>query len=348
MTTVPSGGGTTPGRGITLPGLILWLAVPAGLVLSLVAHFKICSSCSEAAAYRLFGLDFGWVGIAYFTLLTLVLALRRRVEACAWLTAPLLFAAAGAEARFIWLQKYEIGQWCPICLSLAAAVFAACAAMGWEHLRNNTAKGATMKSRLVYLVLMSLCFTLGLGAAIAGVRKEADAAELDLFLGRSSSPTTVYFVSDWFCPACRRAEPAIEKIYPQLVRSVRIGFVDFPIHRETLNFTPYNIQFLAFEKGKYLALRGALSQLSLRSKAPSEAEVQAAIAPLGVKLRPLNYSDTLYGMQANLTVYRGYNVNSTPTVVVTNAKTRKSKLLVGEAQINLAAVRGAIVEVEKR
>lgn len=205
-----------------------------------------------------------------------------------------------------------------------------------------------MKSRLLYLILLAFCFTVGLGAAIAGVRREADAAELDLFLGKSSSPTTVYFVSDWFCPACRKAEPAIEKIYPQLVRTVRIGFVDFPIHRETLNYTPYNIQFLAFEKGKYIALRGALSELAQKSKNPSETEVQAAVAPLGVRLRPLNYSDTLYGMQANLMVYRGYNVTSTPTVVVTNARTRKSKLLVGEPQITLTAVKGAIAEVEKR
>lgn len=348
MTTVPSGRGTGPGRGFPLSGLIVWLAVPAGLALSLVAHFKICTSCSETAAYRLFGLDFAWFGIAYFALLALVLALRRRVELCGRLTAPLLFSAAGAEAHFIWLQKYEIGQWCPICLSLAGVVFAASAALGWEHLRNHTAQGATMKSRLAYLVLLSLFLTLGLGAAITGVRREADAAELDLFLGRSSSPTTVYFVSDWFCPACRKAEPVIEKMYPQLARTVRIGFVDFPIHRETLNFTPYNIQFLAFEKGKYLALRGALSELSHKTKSPGEAEVQAAIAPLGVKLRPMNYSDTLYGMQANLMVYRGYNVTSTPSVVVVNSRTRKSRLLVGDTQISLAAVRGAIAEVEKR
>lgn len=313
-----------------------------------MALLKVCSSCSETADYRVFGLDFGWFGIGYFTLLTLSVALRRRFGWCGWIALLLVFAAAGAEARFIWIQKYQIGQWCPICLSLATAVFCACIGTGWESLRHLTAKGATMKAKLLYPLLVALFFAMGLGAALAGVKKEADAAELDLFLGRRSSPTTVYFVSDWFCPACRKAEPAIEKMYPELARSVRISFVDFPIHRETTNFTPFNLQFLTFEKAKYISLRRALADLSLRTKEPTEAEVRAAIAPLGVRLRPINYSDTLYGMQANLTVYRGYNVHSTPTVVVTNARTKKNRLLVGDNQINPTAVRAAIAEVEKR
>lgn len=342
-----AGSADTEKGSLSLPDAITWLASLAGVGLSIVALLEVCASCSETAAYRVFGLDFGWFGIGYFTLLTLMLGLRRRLHRCGGIVLLLAFAAAGAEARFIWIQKYDIGQWCPVCLSLAAAVFLVCVGATWERFRHFTAKGATMKSKLLFLVCVSLCFVLGLGAATAGVRKESDDAELDLFLGRRSSPTTVYFVSDWFCPACRKAEPVIEKMYPELARSVRIGFVDFPIHRETTNFTPFNLQFLTFEKAKYISLRRALSDLSLRTRTPSEADVRAAIAPLGVRLRPLNYSDTLYGMQSNLTVYRGFDVHSTPTVVVTNARTRKSRLLVGDRQISLPAVRSAIAEVEK-
>lgn len=334
-------------KSFPFPGLITWVASLAGMGLSLETVFKICGSCSVTADYRLFGMEFGWVGIGFFALLLPLLALRGRSACCAWLALLLLFAAAGAEARFIWIQKYEIGQWCPICLSLAATIFLACAGVTWERLRTLSAKGAPMKSKLIHFVLVSLFFVMGLGTATVGVNRQADAAEPDLFLGKRSSPTTVYFVSDWFCPACRKAEPAIESIYPELARSVRIGFVDFPIHRETTNFTPFNLQFLTFEKAKYISLRRALSDLSLRTRTPSEAEVSAAIAHLGVRLRPINYADTLYGMQANLTVYRGFNVHSTPTVVVTNAKTKKSRLLVGDNRINPATVRAAIAEVER-
>jgi len=335
-------------RTLNLPGLILGFAVLAGLILSVVALVKICFSCSETANYRVFGLDFGWFGIGFFSLLSVMAALRRRFAWCGWAAALMLFGAAGAETYFIWIQKYDIGQWCPICLSVAAAVFTACIGITWESFRTYTAKGETMKSKLVYLVLVSLFFVIGLGAAITGVKKEAEAAEFDLFLGKASSPVTVYFVSDWFCPACRKAEPAIEKMYPELAKSVRISFVDFPIHKETLNFTPYNIQFLAFEKKKYMSLRKALAALSLKTSNPSEADVEAAVASLGVKLRKMNYSDTLYGMQFNLQVYRGHDVHSTPTVVVVNEKTKKKKLLIGDVQINLAAVKAAIADVKTK
>jgi len=328
--------------------ILVWLATLSGFVLSVVSLLKICSSCSETANYRVFGMDFGWFGIAYFAVLVIAVALRRKFSWAVWLTALLLFASAGAETRFIWIQKYEIGQWCPICLSLAAAVYIACCGITWYTFRTVTHKGAPMKSKAVFIVLVSLFFVLGLGSSIMGVKKQADAAELDLFLGKTSSPTTVYFVSDWFCPACKKAEPAIEKIYPELAKIVRISFVDFPIHKETLNYTPYNLQFLAFEKAKYISLRKVLADLALKSKKPSEGEVQVAVAPLGVKLRTMDTADTLYGMQANLMVYRGYNVNSTPTAVVTNGKTKKTKLLVGENLITLQGIKAAIAEVEKK
>ena len=106
-----------------VPKVIIWLATVSGLVLSVVSLFKICSACSETARYRVFGMDFGWFGIAFFVVLTIVIALQSRFDGFSWIASLLFFASAGAECRFIWIQKYEIGQWCPICLSIASAVF---------------------------------------------------------------------------------------------------------------------------------------------------------------------------------------------------------------------------------
>ena len=334
-----------PGAGLTAPAILIWLAILAGLILSVVSLLKICSSCSETGQYRIFGLDFGWFGIVFFAVMLGILFLRHRFRWLDWILALMLFGAAGAEVHFIWIQKYEIGQWCPICLGLASSVFLGCIAISWEFLRKLSAQGAPMKSKIIFCVIATICFATGLGGSFLGVKKEADAAELDLFLGKKSSPTTVYFVSDWFCPACKKVEPVIEKMVPELTKSARISFVDMPIHKETLNFTPYNLQFLAFQKEKYLSLRRALAKLALKTKNPTEAEVQAAVMPLDVKLNQLNYSDILFGMQSNLTVYRGYNVTATPTAVVTNSKTKKTKLLVGDRDINELAIKAAIKEV---
>ena len=242
-----------------VPHAFMWLGTLAGLGLSVASLLKICSACSETANYRIFGMDFGWFGIAYFVLLAAVVALRQRFLWTRWCAALLFFAAAGAETRFVWIQKYEIGQWCPICLLIATAVLAACIGVTWHTFELFTRRRAPMKSKLVFVVLVSVFFISGLGGAIMGVKQQADAAEQDLFLGKTDSPTTVYFVTDWFCPACIKVEPVVERMFRGLAKSVRIGFVDFPIHKETLNFTPYNLQFLKYEKAHYLELRRLLA-----------------------------------------------------------------------------------------
>jgi protein-disulfide isomerase len=336
-----------PRAGSTLSACCVWLAVSAGLILSIVSVLKICSACSETAAFTIFGMDFGWFGIAYFLMLAALLFIRRWWPGADWLVIALLFAAAGAESRFIWLQKYVIGQWCPVCLWIAASVYFGSAAKLFETSLGYNFKGAGMKSRVRLFTVVLAMTAIGLAGAILGVKKESEAAELDLFLGKAKSPVTVYFVSDWFCPGCRKIEPAIEKMFPEIARSAKVGFVDFPIHKETLNFTPFNLQFLYFEKDKYIPLRRALGELAAKTKNPTPEEVQAAVAPLGVKLRQVNYSDILYGMQANLAVYRGFNVHSTPSVVVTNTKTNKTKILVGDRQISEQAVKAAMEEVGK-
>src|SRR5690606_10758310 len=142
---------------------------------------------------------------------------------------------------------------------------------------------------------------------------------------KAESTTTVYFVSDWFCPACRKLEPRIEQMFPELAKTVKVGFVDFPIHRETLNFTPYNLQFIFYEKAKYIKLRKALGELALKTKNPTAEEVQRAVTPYGVKLRDMDYADILYGMQADQAVYQKFGVKATPSVVVVDAKTGKNK-----------------------
>lgn len=331
-------------RGALFSSGCLWLAAAAGVILSIVSVLKVCSACSETAAFSIFGMNFGWFGVAYFVVLVVLVAMRNRSVWADRLVIILLFAAVGAESRFIWLQKYDIGQWCPICLGIAAAVFLGCVAKLYETFGT---KGVDMKFRAKGFIVVLVITAIGLTGALFGVKKESEAAELDPFLGKTRSTTIVYFVSDWFCPVCRKIEPSIEKMYPDIARLAKITFVDFPIHRETSNFTPFNLQFLYFEKDKYIPLRKILGELSLKTKKPSPEQVQAAIAPLGVKLRQLDMADILYGTQANLSVYRGFNLNSTPSVVVTSTKTKKTKILVGDNQITEQAVKAAIVDVEK-
>ncbi|WP_232279027.1 thioredoxin domain-containing protein [Geotalea uraniireducens] len=328
--------------------VLLWSAVTAGLVLAVLSALKICTAaCSESTKYDIFGIDFGWFGVVFFIISIVTLGLRNRG---AWLSScfsSLVFAGFGAELRFLWLQKFVIGRWCPLCLWIAVMVFVAAIVLVYEKFLVTRMSRGDMKSSLKFLVIMLVAIALGAMSAMVGVRKEADAAGLNIYLGKQNSPTTVYFVSDWFCPGCRRLEPKIEKMYPALARQTRIAFIDYPIHPETSNYTPYNLQFLVYEKDKYIQLRRALSELSMKVKAPSNEQVQAAVAPYGVKLRQLNFMDVMNGVKQNESIYRGYGVNATPTVVVANEKTKKRKLLVGDGEITSQAINAAISAVEK-
>jgi len=316
------------------------LSVLAGLALSVMYKLDICTeACSDAAVYKMFGMDFSLFGIFFFITALVMLLLRARFHQLHLALLIMMFSSAGAELYFIWLQKYEIGKWCPICLSIAAAVYCGCAVLSYETLRSGS-----MKSKLKRIPLMFAAIAIGITVSLFGVAKEADASP-DLFLGKSKSNVTVYFVSDWFCPACKALEPRIEEIYKSIHKQVRVSFIDFPIHRESNNFTPYNLQFLMFEKAKYPKLRAALATVAKQTKRPTDAQVQSAIAPLGVKLRQLDNSDLLYGMQHNMTVYRGYAVNATPSVIVVNEKNKKHKVLVGGGEITTQTVREAITSV---
>jgi protein-disulfide isomerase len=326
--------------------ILLLLASVTGLALSVASLLRLCSdACSETARYTLFGLDFGLFGILFFLALLMIVVLRRRIPVIALLCPLMLFSSAGAEAHFIWLQKYVIGSWCPLCLAIAATVFIGTALVLFELILALRAPGGNMKRLLGHITLFLATFAVGLGVSVVGVSADTASTAIDPYLGKTDSPVTVYFISDWFCPGCRTAEKEIERIYPEVARTARVAFIDYPIHPATNNFTPYNLQFLAHEKAKYLKLRGALSKLSLKTETPSPAEVQAAVAPLGVTLRQINYADVMYGMQMNLTTYRGFGVTGTPAVVVANTRTKKHRVLEGASGITRDAVMKAIAEV---
>ncbi|MRR57069.1 MAG: hypothetical protein EG824_02475 [Deltaproteobacteria bacterium] len=328
--------------------LIFWLISTIGLTLSVMSVLQVCvSACSDVSLYTIFGVEFGWFGILFFATLLTLLILQSRSIWAGKLFVLLVYSAAGAELQFIRLQKYVIGSWCPLCLVIASGVFLALIFVLWENWRTLRLERAKMKTFLKHAAVIVFTVFLGLAGAIVGVKGQSEAQELNLFLGKTDSSTVIYFVSDWFCPACRRTEPAIEKMYPKIAEIAKVSFIDIPVHPETSNFTPYNLQFLVYEKAKYMQLRKALSELSEKTKTPSPEDVQAAVAPYGVKLRSMNFTDILSGMKWNETTYKTFEVKATPTVVVSNTKTGKHVNLVGENEIRYEAILKGITKVGK-
>lgn len=335
-----------------------WIAIPiaAAWVLSVMSWLKICSGgCEEADMYRLFGLPLGPIGIAFFTVCGFALLTRNRFRFSGYLLVLLLSGALGSEVVFLWIQKYVIGRWCQLCVGIALSVVTAGVLIVLERLTGvaNPIRGKErnllMKRLAGKAVLIVFVFLTGMGISAVGMKKpNAFAAGMSvnsLAFGDTDSSLEVYIVTDWFCSACRVAEPEILKGAKLAMKKAKIIFVDYPIHRETLNFIPYNLSFMVREKEKYLELREALGALSRKTKEPTPDDVQAAVSPLGVKYVPLNFADVISAEQYQSSVVRRFKVPGTPAVVVADSKTGKAKILNGSSEISSDNILRSLAEV---
>lgn len=154
-----------------------------------------------------------------------------------------------------------------------------------------------------------------------------------LYFGSSSSPLEMYVFTDWFCPACRKAEPCIEQQAPSIAKIAKLFFIDVPLHESSMHYVQYNLSFLLKEKVKYLKLRHALTHLSERKAAPTEKEVEDIAAEQGTHYYPLDYAQVNQGIQYFKEMAKRYGVETTPTVVLVNPLTQQMKKLEGAKNI---------------
>jgi protein-disulfide isomerase len=348
--TVPADPGSAP------RGYLPLLPVGAALGLSVLSWLGVCfDGCEGAHLYRFFGFPIPPFGVAYFVLCGVVYLARGRFRLSGFLFALLLSGALGSEVILLRVQKHEIGRWCPLCVGIALSVAAACALYAREHwpgiadkLRSEERK-PVMKQLAGKTALILVAFLAGIGISASGLKKtDAFAAGLStksLAFGDADSSSEVYIVTDWFCSSCRAAEPEILKGARTAMQQAKVVFVDFPIHPETLNYMPYHLSFIVREKEKYLQIREALGALARKTREPLPEEVQSAVSPLGVKYVPLNYADVLAGTQYFSSLIQKFKVPGTPTVIVLDSRTGKTKTLSGSSAITSDNIMKSLSEV---
>lgn len=335
-----------------------WVAVPliAAWLLSVMSWLGICSDgCVETHAYRLFGFPLSPLGVGFFTLCGLAFVTRNRFRFSGFLI-PLLFSGAlGSEFVLVWIQKYVIGKWCPLCVGVALSVATACALIALERLPGiairirGAERNLVMKQLAGKTALILFAFLAGFGISAMGLsRPDVFAAGLpmkSLTFGDAESSSEVYIITDWFCPACRAAEPEILKGARKAMRQAKVIFVDYPIHLETYNYIPYDLSLMIREKEKYLQIREAMAALARKTKEPTQEDVQAAVSPLGVKYVPLNYADVAAGMRYFDILVKKFKVPGTPSVVVLDSRTGKMKTLFGISDITSDNILKTLAEV---
>lgn len=153
--------------------ILLWLALITGWLVSIfsvIEELCLATACSDAASFTLFGVGMGWFGIAYFSIILLLLWLRKKVCLLQWALAAMVFSGIGAEFRLLWIQKYVIGGWCPLCVTICCALIFAGILLLIENVQDagsGEGRGKRLLGRLAFMAAMA---AIGLAVAVAGVK----------------------------------------------------------------------------------------------------------------------------------------------------------------------------------
>lgn len=322
-----------------------WIALAVAFAGSILSAFDICTGgCSIAHEYRIFGMTFATFGIAFMVALTAMhwASLREKTGLCNIAYSIALFSAVGAEVKFIMIQKYEIGMWCPICLVIATAV-------GVLAALQIVKGGFTMKIRSIALrraaktAALTAAALVGFVVSVIGIQQPANASSgSSTWFGKKSSAVEVYVVSDWYCSYCREVEPRVEAMLGDLGKKAKYTFVDYPVNRVSFTIMPYHIALLSGAQKNYLTGRQVLHRLTENGKVPTSDEVTAALARKGIKMHTPEYPEQIRFAQEFGSIIKEHGVRMTPTVVVYNKKTGKKQVLEGSKDINKKNVLAAI------
>lgn len=327
-------------RSLRIGTAIVGAGLATALVLSVLLAVGLCTeACLETYEWTIFGMKFPFFGIGFFVVCLLLFLFRERPVVRGLFPAAIA-GAWGAEFTFLYVQHSIIGRWCPMCLAVASCVFVAGIALAAcyyydERRQRGSGRGARMRYLSRGGILAALMIAGGYVAFLGlGNPARSHAETVPVALGKTDAEVEVYVVTDWFCPACRKAEQDLERAYPNIMSRAKLVFVDMPVHAESMNFTPYNLSFLVREKEKYLEIRKALLRLAQRTKEPTPEDVQTAVAPLGVSYQPLNYADVNAGVQYFQSVVKAFNIQGTPAMVVLNRKTKHVRILNGAGDLS--------------
>ena len=319
---------------------IVWAGLAMALLLSLSLAVGLCTeACKATYEWTIFGLKFPFFGIGFFAFCLLLFHLRDR-PVVRGLFPAVIAGAWGAEFTFLYVQHSLIQKWCPMCLAVALCVWLAGIALAADYFYDRKKiPGAGRGAMMRYLsrgIILAVLMAAGSYVAYVGLGNptSSHAETLPIALGKMDADVEVFVFTDWLCTACRKAEPDMERAYPNIMSRAKLVFVDMPIHAESMNFIPYNLSFLVREKGRYLEIRKALLRLAQRTKEPTPEDVQKAVAPLGVTYRPLNYADVNAGIQYFQSVVKVFKIQGTPAMVVYNRKTNTVKVLNGTSDLS--------------
>lgn len=325
---------------------VVLIALLAGFILSIFSWLNLCvEHCSATQTWKLLGLPFGIFGILFFFGATLLHITSRFYPFLTPFVGWMIASGVGAEVMMIEIQKNQIGTWCPVCLSIATSVGVAALAFSSEYFinfyRNIQFKNKEKIMQRIQQGFTSLLFViLGFSFILFGAQKvnaaqvAMDEIKEKIAFGNKKSPIEIYYFTDWFCPACLKAEPTVEKIYPKIAGDVVLYFIDYPVHKTSLNFIPYNLAIMVNNKKDYFKGRDALHKLSLKNSEPNDEDAAQTLKKESMILKELSFVQVKNAMELADSLVKKFDLNSTPTLVILNTKNNRTIKLEGSLEIS--------------
>lgn len=154
--------------------ILLWIALSicwAVSVFTVIEEMCLATACRDTAAFTLFGFGMGWFGIVFFSTILIILWQRKSRS---WLDLPLsamVFSGIGAEFRLLWIQKYIIGSWCPLCVSICCALFAAAVLLLLEKIWGDEKYQRHGRRLAGWLAFAAVMAAAGLAIAMLGIHE---------------------------------------------------------------------------------------------------------------------------------------------------------------------------------
>ncbi|HOD35022.1 MAG TPA: thioredoxin domain-containing protein [Syntrophales bacterium] len=282
-------------------------AINITLSLAAIVLVILYSVCGDSCTYlqgTLLGFDLRWAGVAFMAVVMVMSFLKKDL--------PLLFllaAGIGAEAYLVGFQVYH-GVYCPYCL-LFGAILLILFIVNFRMQRVRQAALGILGGFLIFLIFFE-----GMAApAYAG----------DTFVPSfGSGPVQVRLYTDYFCGPCSALEPQIAKSIEELVRqkTIRITFIDTPIHKETILYARYFLYVCGEEKDfrKIMSARHTLFDAA-RSGITDPQGLEAHLAKDGIRYKRIDVKPTF-------DVFNGYlkeeGIRSTPTLTVNKGGKRET------------------------
>ncbi|OGW46569.1 MAG: hypothetical protein A2Y66_05505 [Nitrospirae bacterium RBG_13_41_22] len=297
----------------------VWVFPALALITIIIG--RICKESCVFIHGDILGVDLEIFGIFFYSLLLLSVILYKKISPKDWvMKAITAMVSMGAGAEFI-LIKFQVQNniYCPKCL-ISGFFFLAMFFIVARHIKTWV---------VILLILFGAIFTSFTfsGSVIPSYAKEIQYPGF----GNENSQTEIIIYSDYFCPACRKADEQINKTLRNVKDKVKVRFVDVPLHAGSLEYAEVFL-YTWFESGNNIEKAIRVRDI-LFNAAENKTDKSGVLKILNSQGIPFKVDS-----EKAREIFRSFynplmkidKINKTPTMVIAKGNNRKTYMGMAE------------------